>query len=255
MSLKEIMGVIEERPGNCETHGEYTAYLFRDRWTDCPICAKRRVDAEQAQEIERQRAERQQAMAGAMLLASGLPRRLMDASISNYEAPTGSKQAEVKANVLAYARNAAQRVVDGQGLILMGKVGTGKTHLACALIRAFTVHHRLTAKYTTAQALFMRVRESYSRDDETEAGIVREMVSPKLLVLDEIGVGKGSEHDQAVLTAVLGQRYDECRPTVLCTNLDAASLRAWLGDRITDRMRETNAVLTFDWASHRGGDV
>lgn len=73
-----------------------------------------------------------------------------------------------------------------------------------------------------------------------------------LLVLDEIGIGKGSEHELGILYQVLGRRYDECLPTIMATNLTPVEFREWMGDRLADRLRENCRGVLFNWESNRG---
>jgi DNA replication protein DnaC len=135
---------------------------------------------------------------------------------------------------------------------MMGNMGTGKTHLAVGLIRHATRTLAVSAKYITAPALFSRIRASYNSRSETEADILAELINTPLLVLDEIGVGKGSDNELNVTYSLLGQRYDACRPTIIISNLMSDDLKAWLGERVVDRLRETSPVVLFNWESYRG---
>jgi DNA replication protein DnaC len=42
------------------------------------------------------------------------------------------------------------------------------------------------------------------------------------------------------------------RPTILLTNLDTKGMKAFLGDRSYDRLREGGIWVAFDWESQRG---
>ena len=73
-----------------------------------------------------------------------------------------------------------------------------------------------------------------------------------MLVLDEIGVGHGSNAEHVQLFEVLDLRYKLERPTVLLSNLTTTALKAALGDRVYDRLREGATVKACDWKSYRG---
>lgn len=254
MTEPSIMGAVQTRPASCETHGEYTSALIHlggPRWTECPVCSANAIadqqakrDATQGEDLRRQRGE-------AMLEQSGIPPRLRNASLKSYTCQTEAQKAALK-QVCDYAKALDTHLETGDGLIMMGNMGTGKTHLATGLIRYATRHLAVPARYITAPALFSRIRASYNSHTETEADILAELVRAPLLVLDEIGVGKGSDNELNVTYSLLGQRYDECRPTIIITNLMSADLKAWLGERVVDRLRETSPVVLFDWESHRG---
>jgi DNA replication protein DnaC len=221
------------------------------RWTGCPECSKQSIAAHEAARALAQPEELRRLQAQAMLEAAGVPRRLQAATLKTYVSETESQQAAHKL-VCDYAKNLSEKLDSGDGLIMMGNMGTGKTHLAVGLIRVATRTHSVLSRYVTAPALFSRVRASYSGNGETEADILAEYANTPLLVLDEIGVGKGSDNELNLIYALLGRRYDECRPTVIITNLMSEDLKAWLGERVVDRLRETSPVVLFNWDSHRG---
>lgn len=248
------MGAVETRPAACETHGEYESALVSlggPRWTTCPACSADAIarnqaerDATQGDELRRQRGE-------AMFELSGIPPRLREATLKNYQSESKA-QKDAHKLVCDYAKGLDAHLKTGDGLIMMGNMGTGKTHLAVGLIRYVTRALAVPAKYTTAPALFSRIRASYTSRTETEADILATLIEAPLLVLDEIGVGKGSDNELNVTYSLLGQRYDECRPTIIITNLMSDDLKAWLGERVVDRLRETSPVVLFNWESYRG---
>lgn len=254
MTTNPLMGVVEKKRAHCETHGEYESVLLNlgePRWTGCPACSQAAIADHEVKRAAEQPEVLRKLQGQAMLEAAGVPRRLQDATLNSYTSETESQQAAHKL-VCDYARNLSDKLSSGDGLIMMGNMGTGKTHLAVGLIRVATRTHAVAARYVTAPALFSRVRASYSGNQETEADILAEYANTPLLVLDEIGVGKGSDNELNLIYALLGRRYDECRPTVIITNLMSEDLKAWLGERVVDRLRETSPVVLFNWESYRG---
>ncbi|WP_110647582.1 ATP-binding protein [Salinicola peritrichatus] len=254
MTETSIMGVLETRAAHCDQHGDYESLLLNvggKRWTGCPQCSQAAIDRAEAEREQNQVVDLRSQRGQAMFEQSGIPARLREATLKNYVS-AGDSQQRAHKQVCEYARHLPERLGDGNGLILMGNMGTGKTHLAVGLIRHCTRNLAVAAKYTTAPALFSRIRASYNSHTETEAKILAELIAAPLLVLDEIGVGKGSDNELNVTYSLLGQRYDERRPTIVITNLMSEEFKAWLGERVVDRMRETNPVVLFDWESHRG---
>jgi DNA replication protein DnaC len=79
------------------------------------------------------------------------------------------------------------------------------------------------------------------------------MTDMDLLILDEIGVQFGSETERNLLFDVLNERYEDCKPTLLLSNLPKQDVAKYLGERVMDRLREDGGrVVVFDWESHRG---
>ncbi|MNJ56206.1 DNA replication protein DnaC [compost metagenome] len=73
-----------------------------------------------------------------------------------------------------------------------------------------------------------------------------------LLVIDEIGCQKGSEYELGLLHNIIDRRYQAVLPTVLISNLDPDGLKAYIGDRALDRLRQNGGkVVGFTWSSMR----
>ncbi|PWG68497.1 ATP-binding protein, partial [Enterobacter mori] len=62
-----------------------------------------------------------------------------------------------------------------------------------------------------------------------------------------------SDFELTTLFAIINGRYEQMRPTVVISNLDAEQLPVAMGERCVDRLREGNLIVVpFDWESHRG---
>lgn len=185
-----------------------------------------------------------------LLVDSGIPTRFRDCEFRNFDTPTVEHS-----TVLALAQRSSEAIIAkpkaGASLILCGAPGTGKTHLACAVANAVMREGR-SVKFGSVLAAIRHVKDSYRRDSaysETEA--IADLLDPDLLVLDEVGVQVGSEHEKMILFEVINERYQWCSSTILVSNLNRTELSAYLGDRIMDRFSQTGAVLAFGWQSFR----
>lgn len=245
--------ILENRPASCVVHGEYTAFridLGKPRWTTCPDCASDLIAKQSDQEHLKRRAYAKGAAARTLAGKACLPPRLATACFTRYEIQEGEAQKTVRDALRDFAANFPG--IKGGNLVMIGKTGTGKSHLAAAVIRHVVTKHLANARYTTAEDLFFRVRASYNDSrEESEASIVREMVKPDLLVIDEVGIGRGTPHETGILAAVLSRRYDAMRSTILVSNVDLETLNDLLGERVADRLSETAEILIFDWPSYR----
>lgn len=239
--------------GHCKVHGMYEAQYFRlgERWLGgyCPRCeaesAARKV-AEHNEQSRQQRLEQR-------LRHAEIPPRFAGATLEAYDPPT-ERAAKIRGACQRYVERFPQHAETGAGLLLCGRVGTGKTHLACGIVRGVIEQHGVTARYTTVTKLVRSVRDTYAPGStDTEGGVIRALVGLDLLVIDECGVQSGSTHEHNTLFEVMDERYAAMRPTILATNLPVDELAGVLGDRVIDRVREGGAVMTFDWSSYRGG--
>jgi DNA replication protein DnaC len=147
---------------------------------------------------------------------------------------------------------------------LVGPTGTGKTRLACNIIGALEDRDAL---YVRQGTLTTALRSTYGRKDvflyrpqfssDQDAGKVEPpkpldiVYKVRMLVLDEIGCTALANDERLLLNELLKHRYDERKPTVLISNLpltgtaDALGLKQFLGDALTDRIREATGNRKF----------
>lgn len=241
------------RIATCEKHGEYesTGSRFlgaREIWTGCPACEEeRKVEERQAE--ERRRAELQLARIESMMNRAAIPARFIGRTFDNFNAGTDAQQQALKV-AREFAANFDTKLARGHGLVFSGLPGTGKSHLAAAILQSIMPKH--CGLYVTAMGLIRMIRATWRRDSErTEDEVLAMLARVPLLVIDEIGVQYGTEGEQTVLFEVLDRRYCDVRPTVLLTNQPKQGFREYVGDRSYDRLTETARWVTFDWESYR----
>lgn len=232
----------------CPQHGAFESRnIMRNIWTRCPTCEAERREQER-QEDERRQLAWQEQQHRKMLGAAAIPARFIGRTFENFRADTDGKR-----HALTVARSFAEDFAElgskGQGLIFSGLPGTGKSHLAAAILQALL---RRNVRYITCMDLIRAVRETWRKDSEkSENQVLAYLEALDLLVIDEMGVQYGTDGEQTILFDVLDRRYREVRPTILLTNQDKAGLKAYVGERIFDRLAETCRWVPFDWPSFR----
>ena len=144
-------------------------------------------------------------------------------------------------------------VTEGRNLILSGKPGRGKTHLAVAIAYR-AIQNGFTARFVGASALIDELSTA------SRAGRLREAtaawVEPHVLVIDEVGYLMHAQDAANVLFGVVDQRYLAKKPMVFTTN---KRLRDWgqvlhdndLAEVILDRVLERGEHLTLGGPSWR----
>jgi len=249
--------LIKERPTekrNCPEHGAYTSTNFiGEHWTVCPKCMMIQRDREAKEQLAADEKLRQERIASkwkAKITGAAIPERFKDRTLESYVAKTSGQQ-KALAFATEYAENFDLVLKEGRSAIFVGKVGTGKTHLAIGIALSIMQQQR-SALFVTVQRLIRRVKDSWHTKEETESQVVDVFASPDLLVLDEVGVQFGSEFEKQVLFDVLNTRYENRKPSILLSNIPKEQLSDYLGERVTDRLRENGGkVIGFDWESYR----
>lgn len=237
----------------CEVHGAYTSrgvrYLRnREVWSRCPDCEEARIARERQEENER-RAAAEIARIDAMVEEASIPPRFIGRSFENFKTADAAQEAALKI-CRAFAENFDQNLKRGSGLILSGLPGTGKSHLAAAILQAIMPAY--CGRYTTCMGVIRNVRNTWRRDSEmSETEVLRIYRELPLLVIDEIGVQYGTDGEQTILFDLLDSRYRDMQPTILLTNQDKTGFKSYIGDRSFDRLTETSRWVSFDWPSYR----
>ena len=248
---------IKTRQDFCQQHGQYEAKSFAILgksmpWSKCPTCMAEEMAREKAADEAKAREARLAAWQR-KIGQSGIPDRFHDRTLQNFIA-NAERQRSALAFAQAYATEFDQVMKIGRSALFVGKPGTGKTHLACGIGLQVMREQNRTVLFSTVMRAIRRIKDSWGRDSrQTESQAIETLVSPDLLILDEVGVQFGSDFEKNMLFDVLNERYENRRPTILMSNLAVNEVTAYLGERIIDRIREDGGgLIVFDWESHRG---
>jgi DNA replication protein DnaC len=144
-------------------------------------------------------------------------------------------------------------VTEGRCLILLGKPGRGKTHLAVALAYR-AIQNGFDALFTTAAELIDDLSAAFREGRLAEA--LTTYTHPAVLVVDEVGYLTYGTDAANMLFHVVNERHRRKRSMIFTTNKPPA---AWgkvlhdedLGQAIVDRVLERGRLLTLDGPSMR----
>lgn len=213
--------------------------------------AREQSEREIADEIKKRNAALRQRVMEDRLRRAGIPERFKDRTFDSFTAET-EKQERALSTASLYAERFSAIRERGCCLLMLGNVGTGKTHLATAILRS-VIDSGYTGLYIRVTDVLRLMRSAFNRSDVTEQEILDTITGVDLLVLDEVGVAIGDgEKRQAMLYDVLDTRYADKKPSVLLANMTASDMESYLGRRLYDRLMEDGGVaLEFTWGSHR----
>lgn len=217
------------------------------RWTEKFQEEKRKFDAlspEEKQAIE-DRKKRQEEEAHAFKVQQfrfdwNAPRRQLSKTDLDRTGAWGKKEEELTKML-------------GKGFLvaLVGGRGPGKTQMAVELMKKCTFQLR-SAYYNTLTGLFLKIKATFKNDSQhTEDDLVRSMISPSLLVLDEISRRSDSDWENRILYEIIDRRYCEMKDTLLIANQSKAQFIEAIGESIASRMQETGGIMECTWESYR----
>jgi len=137
----------------------------------------------------------------------------------------------------------------GPSLLLVGGVGTGKTYQAFGAIRALAISGAyFTWQFTSAADCYAALRPRAGVDSEQE---FEKYSKPGLLVLDDLGVAKGSEWTEEINYRLINYRYEREMPTLITSNVPPKQLGAALGDRVASRLAEMTSQVALKGPDRR----
>ena len=144
-------------------------------------------------------------------------------------------------------------ITEGANVLIVGKPGTGKSHVAKTLAYQATLQG-YDVRYLEADTEFAR----YALASTSERiALLKDWVQPDLLVLDDLFLARRiSEHAAEVLQAIVHQRYKLRRAIVVTSNRVVQDWGKYLGDMtmastILDRLMHRCTMLEFEGKSYR----
>ncbi len=173
-----------------------------------------------------------------LLEQARIPPRYERCSLSNYQ-PAPGNSAQLQAFNYAFKLIDEYPAID-RGLLFMGTVGVGKTHLATATLRGL-VEKGINCLFYEFGALLKEIQGSYNPISQTsELKVLSAVYEAEVLVLDELGASKPTDWVRDTMMQIINARYNDRKLTIFTTNyLDARrqSSEETLEDRVGVRLR------------------
>jgi DNA replication protein DnaC len=165
-----------------------------------------------------------------------VPKRYYDCHFQSYKIMNPSQERAFKyASKLAMEYPAIER-----GLLFMGTVGVGKTHLSVAILRGL-MEKGVPCLFYEFGSLLKEIQDSYNKISQTsEMRLLAPVYEAEVLVLDELGASKPTDWVRDTMMQIIGTRYNDKKLTIFTTNyLDArrAPTEETLEDRVGVRLR------------------
>jgi DNA replication protein DnaC len=168
-------------------------------------------------------------------LAGRIPRHYQYVSFERPPVPEIARVApEVVQEIRRYVRDIDARLDAGQGLWLMGDVGTGKTTLAMIVSRAAVEAGRSVAIYSLPRLLNL-IRAAIDTDDGM-VGFLERLAAVDLLHIDDLGAENSTDWVLEQLYSIVNTRYEDERAMIVTTNLKYEELVDQLGERTVSRL-------------------
>ena len=149
--------------------------------------------------------------------------------------------------------HALKFVTEGANALIIGKPGTGKSHVAKAVAYQATLQG-YNVRYVEADTEFARYGLAST---EEQAQLLKGWIDPDLLVLDDLFLARRiADVSAELLQAIVHQRYKLRRSIVITSNRVVQDWGKYLADAtmattILDRLMHRCAMLEFEGKSYR----
>ena len=159
---------------------------------------------------------------------------------------------EIPGSITREEIESADFVCRKENLVLMGAVGTGKTHLATAVALSLCQKGR-HVRFFTATGLANILQEKHQRG--TLTGFMNSLRRVELLVLDEIGFVTLHKEASELLFQVVSECYEQ-KSLIITSNLEFSQWNTVFGnDKLTaamiDRLIHHSHIIVFSGPGHR----
>ncbi len=183
-----------------------------------------------------------------------IPKRYVDCHFHSYRVLNPSQERAFRfASRLTMEYPAVDR-----GLLLMGTVGVGKTHLAVSILKGLT-ERGFSCLFYEFGALLKEIQGSYNTVSQTsELKVLAPVFDAEVLVLDEIGASKPTDWVRDTMAHIINTRYNNKKLTIFTTNyLDERRvereelLEDRIGVRLRSRIREMCKTIIIAGQDYR----
>ena len=184
-----------------------------------------------------------------LLKKSNINKRFLNRNFNNYNA---FDAITTKAKLVAkeYAENIYAHLAFGTNLVIegLGKVGTGKTHLACSIAHS-AIEQGVPTKFINVVSMISELKERTNIPQ-----FIKSYADIDLLIIDDLGKEKNSEFVSRTIYQIINIRYEKEFPTIITTEGAMSTMTAHYkekGKAIQSRIAENYILITLNGEDYR----
>lgn len=251
MNIANMMSRIRYTTERCPKHDVPLIYMARLEVDGkpiapfCPECNREKVNQQEEQDTAERVAKKRKERTYGMLKRSSIVGndKMFSKTFDNFDVTSNETQ-KVKMQAMRIAESYLAR--EEFNCILTGQPGTGKSHLAMAILQNVNENAQpyMSCLFVSLIDLLAEIRESFNSQTEgiSESQATRLLQRADVLVIDDLGSESNftSDNSQAsdFIQRVLFQILNARSRTIITTNLSGQELKKIYNPKIVSRMLE-----------------
>jgi DNA replication protein DnaC len=168
-----------------------------------------------------------------------------DATFDNFKTDIYSKVESKQLAVMAkndsirFVSNIDKMEQAGMGLYIYSDAkGSGKSRLASTISNEL-IEVGVRNKYTSASTILSEIQRTWNDKNESESKIIDNYVSPRVLIVDDLGARSGQAWMDEKFFMIIDSRYQNNKITIFTSNYAIGSL-PFKDNRIIDRLSDVD---------------
>lgn len=180
-------------------------------------------------------------------LKFGCPVKYLDCTLKSYIPQTKNQQRILESCVQIVKSGVPKYLVS-----FLGPCGTGKTHIATAMVIAFMCRERRRFYWVKSGEMIDSIRKATLCEggDYYEMEKYHSFKRSGILVIDDLGSERHTEFSEEKIYSIIDKRYTSELPLFITSNLSLNEISQRYGDRIASRMC-AGEVFIFEGNDYR----
>lgn len=157
-------------------------------------------------------------------------------------------------------------ILNSKSLFITGACGTGKTHIAVALmVEWFAENLQIVDErggkeiqntkgyplFLPATEFFLKLKTTFNSTTQTEVDVLNNLDDCELLLLDDLGSDKVSDWSKQIIYTLIDRRYRNMQQVIITSNLSLKEIAQRYDDRIASRLVEMGEIVELSGEDRR----